>query len=164
MNSIENMSAVEVAFRDAYNHVLSHFPDTTRKNTIFRFVGTVTMQYSMYIAFTSDGLKSLIQDVFANNTVRDFVLKLTSSFMARLGANGNELSELTRTLAYSFCMLPSTTNKNDVNSSSDLLAIPEELKVRLPEYSDIEALLLANKWLITVSMISLYLRIELEGK
>lgn len=157
MNSIENMKAIELAFRDAYNHTVSHFPDAARKNIITRFTSSVTMQYSMYLVFTSDGLKKAISDVFGNDTIRDFVLRLTSSFFARLGNYDDELHNV---LASAMCVFPVTSNQN---TSMETVALPEEIKSRLPEYDDIRMLLASNKWLITVTMISLYLRVEIDS-
>lgn len=155
---IEKMNAIEIAFRDAYDHTLSHFPDTPRRDTILKFVSGITMQYAMYLAFTSDGLVKMIKSVFGNDTVRDFTLRLTGAFFARLGVSERDASNLHEVLASAMCVFPATR----VDVDKDIIAIPEELRMRLPEYEDVRSLLLANKWLVAIVMISLYLRIELE--
>jgi hypothetical protein len=160
MSSIEKMKENELAFRDAYEHTFSHFPDATRRNVVLKFVSGITMQYSLYLAFTSDGLSKLMKDVFSNDTIRDFVLRLTGAFFTRLGTSTYTGNELPDVLASALCVFPTPSNNNNI--SSDVVAVPEELKNRLPEYDDVKALLLANKWLVTVAMLSLYLRIEIE--
>jgi hypothetical protein len=159
--SIKKMNANEIAFRDAYEHTLSHFPDPTRRNVVLKFVSGITMQYSLYLAFTSDGLSRMMKDVFSNDTVRDFVLRLTGAFFTRLGMSEQDNNELPEVLASALCVFPTPSIKN-ADVSSETVAVPEELKLRLPEYDDIKTLLLTNKWLVTVAMISLYLRIEIE--
>jgi hypothetical protein len=148
---IEKMSAVEIAFRDAYDHTLSHYPDVTRRNAILKFVSGIVMQYAMYLAFTSDGLIKTMKNVFGNDTVRDFTLRLTGAFFVRLGISERDTNNLPEILASAMCVFPAIS----ANIDPGTVAIPEELKTRLPEYEDVKALLLANKWLMTIAMISL---------
>lgn len=162
MSTIEKINVVEVAFRDAYEHTLSHFPDTVRRNAILKFVSGITMQYSMYLAFTSEGLSKLMKDVFNNEIVRDFILRLTSAFFVRLGLSEQDKNELPEILASAMCVFP-TPFVGNTSISMETVAIPEELKTRLPEYDDVKTLLITNKWLVTTVMISLYLRIEIEN-
>jgi hypothetical protein len=158
MTPIEKMNAIELAFRDAYDHTLSHFPDITRRNTVLKFVSGITMQYAMYLAFTSDGLIRTMKDVFSNDIVRDFVLRLTGAFFTRLGVSEKDVNDLPEVLASAMCVFPAPSS----SISLDTIAIPDELKTRLPEYEDVKTLLLTNKWLVTLVMVSLYLRIEFE--
>lgn len=157
--SIEKMNAIEEVFRDAYEHTLSHFPDKTRNDVIIKFAGTITMQYSIYLAFTSDGLQRMIRDVFESEVIRDFVFRLTAAFYTRLGVKQQDNHQLVDILSNALCMTSSQTDTVGSDSGT-ALAIPSDIAQRLPTASDIRDILSANKWVVTTVMIALYLRVE----
>lgn len=146
------MTAVSDTFRDAFEHVMASIPDQKRKAEIQQFVGGISWQYSMYMAFTTNELPNLIERVFRHESVRDFVLRLTMAFQARLGAlQGDELPKvLARSMSF----------RSENAQSDPAYALPDQIKSNLPAYEDVLEVLQANTWVVTVCMISLYLRIE----
>lgn len=155
-NQINNMRSVEMAFRDAYDHVMSNILGTKEKEEINLFLADVCAQLSIHMAFTTTGLPEMIQKVFRSLTVREFVFKLSMSFFARLGYSVDDRNQLVEILTTAISVLP--------ENGAETIAIPNLVKDNLPSYSDIRDLLAANNWLITVVMIGLYLRIELPKK
>ena len=62
-NQINNMRSVEMAFRDAYDHVMSNILGTKEKEEINLFLADVCAQLSIHMAFTTTGLPEMIQKV-----------------------------------------------------------------------------------------------------
>ncbi len=156
---IENMAEVAQAFTSAYDHVQSHMVDTKRREEISLFVTQVTAMMSLYISFAPGQLERFIEVVFSKESIRDFVFRLTSAFCARLGGQA-EYEALAKDIAFSMCMLP---KKDQHGNDTFLVAMPDDIKNRLPSAEDILDLLLGNKWYLTVVMLHLFVRIELTA-
>jgi hypothetical protein len=148
---------VEVAFRDAYDHTIAGFVEAKRQHEVKLFLVGISFQTSLYMAFTTTGLPDMMDRVFRNTTVRDFVFRLTMAFQARLGQTRQTYSELPEILAHSMSLLPGV---EQTSHGAFTVAVPDEIKEHLPSFDDVRELLKANPWLVTVAMIGLYLRIE----
>lgn len=135
---------------------------------IQNFLITYTTSINVQLLVTTEGLPQVAENIFSSTVLRDYVLKLTSNFFARLledGQSGVERYEaLVLSLAFSLdihgaplsAMVGREGRKDQQLDLDEYEAIPEEYSSRLPYANDIAATLCANKWLIMVILICLY--------
>lgn len=148
------MLEVEATITDAYDHVMSQFIGEN-SNRVRAFLISFTCSTSFYLAFTPQGFKQLLETVFGQADVREFVLRLSNSFHARFGDAHASYKSLLDTLVWSY-------NQREVADAAktEYAAIPQEILTRLPLHADIQNLLVANKWLVTLAVLNLYLRMD----
>ncbi len=153
--SIEQMVQVQNALTDAYEHVFPQFIGDD-KIALTNFLAQLANNTSFYSAFTSDGISQLSDMVFGTVVTREFVLRTTNAFLARFGDAHSKYDSLVETLAWSYSLVDVSDKAN-----AGYNAMPEQVATRLPNLTQIRHLLFSNKWLVTLSLLSLYTRVQL---
>lgn len=139
-------------FRDAFSHTYMKFVESQGKEAIMNVLGTNVISTSLYVAFTPSPLESLVDLVFRNNYVRDFILTLSGIFYMRIDRGGLEWNTLVERLALSYAVTTvHTTNAEEFDNKYRL--IPNVYSERLPEFKDIQGYLQGNRWLVVLCMI-----------
>jgi hypothetical protein len=137
-------------FRDAFTHTWLKFVAGEAKEGILKFGGEI-MGTAMFYAFTPAQLESLIEMVFKNQHVRDFVLSLTAIYHARIDRDAQEWNTLVERLAVSYDVTAVQTASPDFDPKYRLM--PNVYADRMPRREDIQGYLAGNRWLVVVCMI-----------
>jgi len=128
------------------------FVESQGKEAIVAALGQSVIGTSMFYAFISGQLETLVDIVFRSNYVRDFILTLTSVFYMRIDRGSLEWNTLVERLTLSYGVATvHTTQAGDFNSKFRL--IPNVYAERLPDNADIAGYLQGNRWLVVLCMI-----------
>lgn len=149
------MLEVQEAVTDAFDHVMAQFigESATRVRS---FLLQFTCSTSFYMAFSPNEFKQLMDTIFTQSDVRDFVMRVTAAFHARFGDGHAQYNSLLETLTWAY------NQKDPEPSLRGYMAIPEAIASRMPSREDVANLLKANKWLVTMALIHLYLRVDMS--
>lgn len=149
------MLDVQEAVTDAFEHVMAQFIGESATR-VRGFLLQFTCSTSFYMAFSPNEFKQLMDTIFTQSDVRDFVMRVTSAFHARFGDGHAQYHSLLETLAWSY------SQKDPDPAVKAYLAIPEAISSRMPSRDDIANTLKANKWLVTMALLHLYLRVDMS--
>lgn len=138
-------------FRDAFTHTWLKFVGTEAREGILKFCGESIIGTSMFYSFTPGQLETLIDMVFKNAHVRDFVLTLSTMFHMRIDRGALEWNTLVDRLASSYSVMVVHQDVGGINPKYQL--VPGVYAERLPEMNDIQGYLSANRWLVILCMI-----------
>lgn len=139
-------------FRDAFTHTWVKFVGTEERTSLLKFCGENILGTSMFYSFTPSQLETLIDTVFTNATVRDFILTLSAMFHMRIDRGELEWNTMVERLALSYNVTVVHTRQPETFDGKYRL-IPNVYADRLPDEADILGYLSANRWLVTVCMI-----------
>lgn len=150
------MIHVNSVFSDAFNHTVNQIIESKQKEDIASFLLELNSTVSIYMIFTPSGITDTVSMVFQKTNIRDFIFKLSTNFQIRLGVPSfsQEYRELIKVIADSVCHLPSDISSEERINGSEYMAIPNEIYVRLPSIDDIENLLLKNRWMVILVLLS----------
>ena len=113
---------------------------------------------SLYSLFRSNELANFVENVFSNEFIRDFIIKLSINFHVRFEANQTiDYNEVLNLFATSIDQNSIFENKGD-----STCLIPDVLLKRLPTLEEIHSALAGNKWLVTIVAMILYIPVNAD--
>lgn len=143
----EQMVTAAETFQGAFSHAMSNYVGES-KVSMQRYVAALILQEKPYMLVGPEGVERAIDLVFSNEPHRDFIFMLTYTFFARFGEGRNPSEDLAASLARGLVMSNA--------GGGAMSAIPEAMRVRLPNLSEVQSLLKDNHWLMTVLLIQLF--------
>jgi len=149
----EEMNNVAQVFVDAaYRYVIGNMTgDTLAK--VQEFVIRIVLQEKPYLLVTPEGLTHITKYVFGQKAHLDFVLSMEYAFFARWGGDDQDVIRLAQNLARGVSYSGGMTK--------ELNSIPHVIYDRLLDYDDALKILQANKWLMIVLMMQLFITVGL---
>ena len=153
------MATVKAIVLESVEQTLTLFPTEDVSNKVHAFLAEMTLLTPFYMTFSGEGLRKTIDRVFSDPTARDFVLTLSTAFHVRFGDQNAQYNALIETVAWGMTVLPA-------GSAADLAvnAIPQQLVQRLPTHEDVLIQLRSNKWLLVLTLVSLYYRLPISHR
>lgn len=149
---MNEMNTVGHSFVSSVEHCLnSHVGETRRALT--SFLMEVMMRRSVMMV-TPDGLKDLAELVFTQDLHRDFIQAVTFTFYARWGANDQQKDALIANLADGAAA--------DTAMQPGWIATPKAVQSRMAPRGEIIELLKANRWLVILLLMKLYVVLDLK--
>jgi hypothetical protein len=151
-NTTEMNNVADVFINLAYKPVIGNLVGSTLAK-IQEFVIRIALQEKSYLMLTLEGLPHTISLVYDDKDHLDFILTMTNAFFARWAGDEKDIERLAENLARGVC----TSNM----PNKGLNGMPENIYQRLVGYDDALALLKANKWLMIVLMMPLFITVGL---
>ena len=145
----DSMIVAAEVFQDSLNHVLGNLVGES-KTSIKEFIVNYLLFHKPYMLVTPEGLPIAIDLVFGKEEYRDFIFNLHFVFFSRYGNGINEVNGLIENLARGLSFY---------NVSPDNY-MPKEINTRLSTESNAFSLLAANKWLVSLVLISLFVNVD----
>lgn len=154
---MEQTPNIKELFTSALTQTISNYAETSR-NAITSFILHICGELRPYMIVTPAGAATLAEDIFTVELNRDFIFNLLFNFCPRLSFTdtGKEFGKLISALSFTLAIGDSCNTSSDNDES----LLPEELSTRLPDQNTITNLLMSNKWLVMVLLISLYINVE----
>jgi hypothetical protein len=142
-------------FKDSLDHVLKNAKALEQKSQerIIHFVYHNALYGKPFMLVTPMGVKNLVENVFSDVIVRDFVLQLSFVFYSRWGTDNAKYSQLAETLA--FAVSADVEPLGISGTASVPCSIPPAVLADLPKTDGVRATLASNKWLSVVLLIAL---------
>ena|ERR1700693_4689033 len=148
------MRDVAEVFREATEYVIANSSGDETRLVIRRFMANLALAYKPYMITTPEGTAELVQVIFGDEILRDFVLSLGYVFYSRWGVTSGKYTELVQTIAWSAAGDTGIEGSRDTDNY-----IPQEIKENISVLSGTTAVLLQNKWLITILLIQLFVEV-----
>lgn len=142
----EQMVTAAETFQGAYEHALGNFVGEA-KASVVRFCASIILQEKPYMLVGAEGASHAVDLVFGNEGNRDFIFMLSYTFFARFGEGHDPVQQLSATLARGVT----------IPSGREMSIVPEALRVRLPQYQEVQSLLADNQWLMTLLLLQLFI-------
>ena len=160
---MDNVIDIKSIFKLALEQTISNYAETARLE-ISKLILHICGNVRSYMVVTDAGAESLSEEIFTNELYRDFIFNLLFNFCPRLSFTNPE-SEFNKLInSFSFTLAIGEYVKTDFERSRDTgehtNKLPEDILKRLPTKQMIRNLLINNKWLMMVLLISLYISIE----
>jgi hypothetical protein len=151
MNNLttEQMQEVAQTFIDSYAHVLANYIGETKDN-ITKFTADIVLRHKSYMLVGYEGLPNITDIVFNNEEYRDFILTLHYTFFSRWGQNEATLRGLIGNLARGV----------GISNLLEMNALPKPINSRLLFETTAVEILTANKWLIIILLLQLFIVID----
>lgn len=148
---VAQMVEVAEVIQGAYQHVMANLVGET-KTHVSAFVAGFVLKEKPYLLVTPEGLEHVMQVVFGNAQVTDFVFTLLYTFGSRWGMSSERFQSLCANLATA--AVPGI----QLPGSQAVAAVPNALASRLASSSE-EAyhLLVANPWLVVLMLLQLFI-------
>lgn len=146
----DDMETVAAAFQEAFKTVMSQYLDADQKVQLETFVTGLVVQEKPWMWASPEGADHLLDLVMVDEMIRDFVMSLTFVFFARWGEANVKFTGLTDALSWG------TSADNVNNEDRQLVLMPEVIRSRLTQQSDVKKYLAANKWVVTLLLIKLF--------
>lgn len=142
-------------FKDSLDHVLRNTKALEQKSQerVLHFVYHNALYDKPFTLVTPAGVKNLVEKVFSDVIVRDFVLQLSFVFYSRWGTDSEKYSHLADTLA--FAVSADVVPMSLTGIPSVPCAIPPQVLADLPKNDGVRATLASNKWLSVILLIAL---------
>ena len=158
---MENTPDIKSVFKDALNQTISNYAEKARA-TISHMILHICAEVRPYMIVTEAGAETISEEIFTVEICRDFIFNLLFNFCPRLSFSNTEkeFSKLVSCLAFTLAVGDRVGNINNRPNDGDFNKLPEDISRRLPNHETINNLLEANKWLVMVLMISLYISVE----
>jgi len=150
--SSAEMNSVGAILVSVIENCLAIYVGEQRKKLI-AFLAEVVTRRKATMLVTPDGLKDIADLVFLDTAHRDFVQAITYGFYARWGANEAQTGSLLNNLADGACAQ---------GGQVDWIAIPKAIQERLSPRDDILNTLAANRWLVILMLMKLYVVLDLK--
>ena len=148
LTTIEMVDAAQI-FQDSVKHVLSNLVPESRMD-IQTYIGGIILLEKTYLLPTHEGIPRAIDLVFTKDNYRDFIFNLHITFFSRFGNTENEVSGLISNIARGIGL----RNINPLN------LIPNDINNRLINENTAIELLMANKWLVVLIMLQLFISVD----
>jgi hypothetical protein len=152
-----DMEEAATVFTQSLNHVLSNYLTESSKS-VKEFVTHIVLKEKPYMMITEEGLPHIVELVFMNEIVRDFVLTLSSVFFSRWGNNDEQVLGLAGNIARGVSVLRVGDNVDIANS-----VIPRQISERLMTEEMGSMLLYNNRWLICLLMLQIYVNFDIPA-
>jgi hypothetical protein len=153
--STEEMVDVATIFQESYKQVMGNFlPNSASATMVKEYVSALVLQQNPWELITQDGLQNLIAKTFMQAPLRDFVFSLSFTFFSRWGYSSENIAGLARQLAAGVAVADNLSA--NVQEIQRLNAVPKTLSERLCGQASAISLLEANKWLMVILMLQLF--------
>lgn len=161
---MENIIDIRSIFKSALEQTISNYAEKARLE-ISQFILHICGEVRPYMVVTNPGAETLADEIFTNELRRDFIFNLLFNFCPRLSftETKKEFSKLIQTFSFTLAIGDKVSQEgvpDYQNNSPSFNKLPDELFRRLPTRETITGLLEANKWLMIVLLISLYVSVE----
>jgi hypothetical protein len=142
----EQMMIVGETFVDSFQFVISNYlPDS--KISIKQFITELVLKNKSYMLVSHEGVPYASNLIFSDESHRDFIMTLHFTFFARWGHLDKDVDGLISNLARGASMM----NVRQLN------AMPSDINTRLTDIETTKSLLDANRWLIVILLIMLFI-------
>lgn len=138
------MNSFKILFLSCINMELNNRVTELEEATVIEFLLHVGTEYKLHTLMTNLGIDQCVNEIFTNESIRDFILSLTDRFYIELSGEVNEENMVT--------LISSGLVNNKFNEHT---RTPREFFDRIHSDINIPALLSNNKWLVTIVMIFL---------
>lgn len=157
--NMENPIDIKAIFIEALNQTISNYAEKT-KLEITQFILHICGELRPYMLVTETGAETLADEIFTNDLRRDFIFNLLFNFCPRLSFSNTEkeFSKLISGFSFTLALGDTVAVANQRNNNANKL--PEEIITRLPNRSSIVDILEANKWLMMILLISMYITVD----
>lgn len=146
----DDMETVAAAFQTAFKTVMNQYLSEEQRTKLMQWVTTVAVEGKPWIWTSADGQAILLDMVMVDEFYRDFVMTLTFVFFARWGEANVKFTGLVDTLSWG------TASDTASNEDKSLILMPEDISTRLTGQVDVKRYLNANKWVVTLMLIKLF--------
>lgn len=146
--SAEDMVRVQRAIFAAHEATLAQYIPETR-NKVMAFVANLILTEKPYIWIVTENIVRLVNTIYADDLYRDYVHMLQFNFFARWGAASGKFISLVHELSWACA---AGANPND-----SFVAIPTEIRNRMPSQDEAVAVLTDNPWLVCLTLLRSYI-------
>lgn len=146
----EQMEIIGQLFQEANGFCWDGAGEETKKQMVPFLVNRISADVTPAM-MTPKGLIKLRDEVFKNEHIRDFIMKLSYVFFGRWAASEAHVHALAHNLSRGLSQTP-----YDVEEKSTVIT-PKEITDRLGKRTDIHNALISNPWLMIVVMIPLFI-------
>lgn len=159
MNNRSNITSDEMreaaqVFLDALQYTLGNMP-TEGQVPIKQFLAQLVIKEKPYLLVTQEGIAHAMELAWSNAAISDFLMRLSFAFFARLGHDDEFVDGLCGNLARG-CALVARDPQN-------LNAVPTAVAERLSDMAAATQLIRANRWLVVILMIQLFVTVGEEN-
>jgi hypothetical protein len=146
----DDMETVAGAFQEAFKTVLAQYLNEEQLVAVKTFVTKVVVEEKPWMWSSPEGVEHLLDLVMVDELIRDFVMTLAFTFFARWGEASVKFTGLTDALSWG------TSADNDNGDDRQLVLMPDVINSRLTQQADVKKYLAANKWVVTLLLIKLF--------
>lgn len=146
----EEMREAAGVFQESVEHVLKNQSAEGQKE-ITLFLANLVYKEKPYLLVTQEGLTHIMQLVWSQPNISDFVMTMSFTFFARWGHSEESVQGLCENLARGCALV--------VKDLKDLNAVPAQMSERLADIDAARRLIQANKWLVIVLMAQLFVTV-----
>lgn len=139
------------AIQAAWRTVEGQVSPTTRL-TLYEFLTSFIGSEKPYLWASAENLPRIVQMVYGDEIVRDFVLSLQFHFMLRWGEASTKFTGLVDVLSWSIGS-HGLDSEQSGRRKEDHGAIPEDIRMRLSSREDVRELLLDNPWMVCLLLL-----------
>lgn len=154
MLTTEEMQVLAETFQDSFKFMMTNAIGETKKRYT-EFSARLVLQEKPYLLVTEEGLQHISGLVFSTPEIRDFILGLSFVFFSRQGFKEGQMDDLARALARG-----TSSHEYITNEEQRLDAIPKAIGSRMLSFNDVFPLLKANRWLMIVLLIQLFINVD----
>lgn len=145
----EQMSVVGEMFQEANGFCWSGAGEETKKQMVPFLINRIASDVTPAM-MTPKGISVLRKEVFGNEHIRDYILKLSFIFFSRWAPSNDAVCGLCHNLSRGLSQSP-------YDQQSSMVATPPEIMERLGSRDDVFSALSSNPWLIVSVMIPLFI-------
>jgi len=154
MQNVETMQLTAEVFQETLRHQLQNYEGQTAHDKLIKFVAHIVLVEKPYLMTTSEGLPHLIDLVFRDPDIADFVLGLTFSFYARMaGDEGGKYHAF-------LCSVLADSVGYGALRGRPICAIPGEIALRLADSQQTQQLLNDNRWIVVLLLMQLFVSLS----
>lgn len=146
----DDMETVAAAFQAAFKTVMDQYLDDDQRDKLMQWVTTIAVEGKPWMWISPDGQELLLDLVMVDEFYRDFVMTLTFTFLARWAEANVKFTGLTDALSWG------TAADSTEDGKDDLVLMPRVIRDRLISQADVKKYLAANKWVVTLMLIKLF--------
>ena len=141
---------INLAFLSVYSNSLS-----SNHEKLLKFTFGLIKEQVPHLLFSGQtrGMKQLNDLMFNDPTITDFVLKITFHFFSKFGNTLERYPQLVENLASGLGYLKPVESRDH----QTVVATPPDFYERISSVEDVQALLLDNRWMVTMVLLMLYL-------
>jgi hypothetical protein len=140
--------AIQAAWRTVEGQVS---PETRLK--LYEWLMNFISGEKPYLWASPENIPRIVQMVYSDELVRDFVHSLQFHFMLRWGEASTKFTGLVDVLSWSIGSHGLDTEHSGRNRKEDHGAIPEDIRMRLSSREDVKELLLDNPWMVCLLLL-----------
>lgn len=149
--SREEMQDAGEVLNESFFSVFGNFPEKVHPKLLSFSIGLAREEIPpVLFSGSADSLKRLISLGMDDTDIRTFLMLLGFHFFSRFGNTKARYAELVENLAQGLGI--------DSTISADVCALPPDIAERLPTIEDATALLMANRWMVIMALMMLYLK------